>query len=73
MEYIIAKIHNNSLGTVRQVASEEEGKDIIRAWAEEQFQRPLTDDETDDLNDRLEIYNEEDSDNIYTFSIGAVE
>ena len=70
---IVCRIHNNSLGKVLSVSSEEEGKDIIRGWAEEQFQRPLKDEEIDDLNDKLEIFNNEDSDNIFTFSLGIVE
>ena len=72
-QYIACKIHNNSLGKVVSVSSEDEGKDVLRGMAEEQFRRPLTDGEIDDLNDRLEIYNDDDSDNIYTFSLGIVE
>lgn len=73
MKYIVARIHNNSLGRVIEVSSEEEGKNIIRGMAEEQFGRPLTDEEIDDLHDKLEIYNEEDSDNLFCFSLGIVE
>jgi hypothetical protein len=72
MKYIVARIHNNSLGSVIEVSSQEEGKDIIRGMAEEQFNRPLTDDEIDHLEDNLEIYNEEDSDNIFCFSLGII-
>ena len=73
MKYIVAKIHNNSLGRTVEVSSEAEGKDILRGWAEEQFQRPLEDEEIDDIENNLEIYNEDDSDNIFCFSIGIVE
>lgn len=73
MKYIAARIHNNSLGKVVEVFSESEGKDILRGWAEDQFQRPLTDEEIDDLEDNLEICNEDDPDNIFCFSIGLVE
>ena len=71
--YIIAKNHNNSLGKVERVENETEGKDKIRGWAEDQFQRPLTDEEIDSLENNLEIYNEDDADNLYCFSIGIVE
>lgn len=73
MKYIVCRIHNNSLGKTIAVENEDEGKDVLRGWAEEQFQRPLTDTEIDDLNDKLEIYNDEDSDNLFTFSLGIVE
>ncbi len=72
MKYIVARIHNNSLGSVIEVSSEEEGKDIIRGMAEEQFDRPLTDDEIDELENNMEIYNEEDADNLFCFSLGII-
>lgn len=72
-KYIVAIIHNNSLGKVVSVCDENHGKDIARGLAEDQFLRGLTDEEIDDLNDKLEIYNDEDSDNIYSFSVGIVE
>ena len=73
MKYIVCHIHNNSLGRVIEVSSESEGKDIIRGMAEEQFERPLTDEEIDGLENEMEIYNEEDSDNLFCFSLGIVE
>lgn len=73
MNYIACKIHNNSLGKTIAVDSETMGKALIQTWAEEQFGRPLTDEEINNLDDTLEIYNDEDSDNIYTFSLGIVE
>lgn len=73
MNYIACRIHNNSLGKVVSVNSEDEGKNMLRAWAEDQFQRPLTDSEIDDLNDKLEIYNDDDQNNIFSFSLGIIE
>ena len=73
MKYIVARIHNNSLGSVTEVSSEEEGQSLIRGMAEEQFERGLTDEEIDDLENNLEIYNEDDSDNIFCFSLGIIE
>ena len=73
MKFIIAKIHNQSLGKVQEVSSIEEGKSIIRDWFFEQFNRVIDDEETDVLGDELEICNMDDHDNHYTFSIGIVE
>jgi len=73
MNIIVTKIHNNSLGKVVSASSFDEAKDILRGWAEKQFQRPLTDEEIDDLEDEMEIYDDTDSDNIYSFSVGIVE
>lgn len=73
MKYIVARIHNNSLGRVIEVSSTDEGKDIIRGMAEELFDRPLTDEEIDSLEDNLEIYNEDDMDNIFCFSVGIID
>lgn len=72
--YIAVRIHNNSLGRcVECPDGEAEAKDIIRGWAEEQFGRPLTEEEIKGLEDSMDIYNEEDADNIYCFSIGITE
>lgn len=68
-KYLVIKIHNNSVSNVLTAKNEDEAKDLARGAAENQFGRPLTDEEIDDLNDKLEIYNDEDSDNLYTFSI----
>jgi hypothetical protein len=69
----VCRIHNNSLGATLEVKSWEEGKDLLRGMAEDQFQRPLTDEEIDMLENEQEIFNDEDSDNIYTFSYGIIE
>ncbi len=72
-QHVICKIHNSSLGSVQMSYDENEAKDIVRGMAEEQFGRALTDEEIDDLNDKLEILNDEDPDNIYCFSIGILD
>ena len=69
----VAKIHNNSLGSCISIESYEEGKVLIRKMAEEQFQRPLTESELASIEDEMELYNDDDADNVYTFSIGAAE
>jgi len=73
MNYIVAIIHNNSLGRVISVSSIEEGKDVIKATAEELFNRPLTEHEYEMLESVQEVYNEDDSDNLYSISLGVVE
>jgi len=71
--YIAVKIHNNSLGTVKHAENEDAAKDIVRDWAEKQFERGLTDEEIESLDNELEIYNEDDPDNLWCFSVGIVE
>lgn len=73
MKYIVVKIHNQSLGKVVEVSSLEEGMGIIRDWFFEQFNRSINDEETDSLINTYEVYNDEDFDNHYTFSIGIID
>lgn len=72
-QIIAARIHNSSLGKTVTVESIEAGQKLIKEWAEEQFGRELTHEENDGLENELEIYNDEDGDNIYTFAIGICE
>lgn len=73
MKFIVAKIHNQSLGKVVEVSSIEEGQNVIRDWFFEQFNRVINEREIDDLINSCEICNMDDADNHYTFSIGIVE
>ena len=68
----VAKIHNNSLGACIPVNSYDEGIDLIKGMAVEQLNRELTDEEIDDVINSYELYNDEDSDNIYTWSVGIM-
>ena len=72
---IVARIHNNKLGRVVEVLSEEDGKDLIRDMVSDQFGRDLNTVEEDHLENDLEFHDDSDSDpdNHYTFSIGIVE
>jgi hypothetical protein len=70
---IVAKIHNQSLGKCVFVDTVEDGKNVIRDWFFEQFDRVINADEIDTLENQLEVYNDEDSDNNFTFSIGIIE
>lgn len=69
MKTLVIKIHNNSVSDVREVMNQDEAKNLVRDLFFEQIGRALNDEETDDLEDRLEVYNDEDHDNHYTFSI----
>jgi hypothetical protein len=71
--YIAAKIHNNKLGACLEVSSEEEGIKIVKEWAESMLGRSLNEEEDFALNNDLEIFNEDDLDNIWCYSIGMVE
>ena len=68
--YIAVKIHNNSLGRVVEAKDENEATSIIHEWAKEQFGRGLNGNELYDLENNLEIFNDDDPDNVYCFSVG---
>lgn len=70
---IVCCIHNSSLGRTFQVENESAGKDAIRHIAETQLNRELNDVEIEGLEHRLEVYNDEDADNVYCWAIGMVE
>lgn len=71
--YIVAKIHNGSLGRTFEVEDQDKGIDCIRDMAEEHLGRELTPEEIDELDNNFELVNDEDSDNQYTWAIGIVE
>ena len=73
MQYIVAKIHNSSLGKVIGVSSLEEATENLIDWAEEQFQRKLTEEELEEIENCQELIDYSDADNHYSFSIGIVE
>lgn len=67
----VCKIHNNSLGKAVLVTSWEEGRATIIKWFNEQFDRPMTEEEVANLDLDQEICNDEDMDNTYTFSFNT--
>jgi hypothetical protein len=73
MLHIVVVIHNNSLGRTIQVEGTAAGLDLIRTLAEKQLERVLTDQETIVLENNYEVYNDEDSDNVYCWALGQVE
>ncbi len=73
MDIIVADIHNARLGSVFGVESVEKGQAIVKKLAEDKLQRELNDEENESLENYLEVYNEEDIDNVWSFSIGLVQ
>ena len=73
MTMIVVDIHNARLGSVFEVDSFEEGKSAIKELAENKLQRVLNDQENESLENELEVYNEEDADNVWSFSMGLVQ
>ena len=73
MKYIATIIRNNSLGKVVEVDSLEDGQLLIQEWAKNQFERDLTEEEEESLENDYEIYNDSDQCNVYTFAVGIVE
>ena len=68
----VARIHNNKLGSCVPVDDHEQGEQLIREWVKDLFHRDITDDENEILMNDGEFYNDDDADNIITFSIGMM-
>ena len=68
----VARIHNNTLGNCVMVPTIEEGQELIRQYVKDQFGRDLTENENEILENDCEFYNDDDVDNIITFSIGGL-
>ena len=68
----VARIHNNSLGSCVIVDTIEEGLNLIRQYVKDQFNRELTTEENDILENNNEFYNDDDVENIVTFSVGTL-
>ena len=68
----VARIHNNTLGSCVMVGTITDGINLIREYVQDQFNRELTADENDRLENDYEFYNDDDADNIFTFSIGCL-
>ncbi len=68
----VARIHNNSLGSCVMVETIEEGLNLIRQYVKDQFNRELTTEENDILENNNEFYNDDDMDNVITYSLGCL-
>lgn len=70
--FIVACIHNNTLGQCISVSSFEEGIDKIKQYIHDRYNRELTEEEGLTLVNDGEVYIP-DHDNEVTYSIGTVE
>jgi len=68
----VARIHNNRLGSCVMVGTITNGINLIREYVQDQFNRELTADENDRLENDYEFYNDDDADNIISFSLGSL-
>lgn len=68
----VAYIYNNSLGSCQEVSSSDEGVTLIKTLVKEKLGRDLTIDEIEQIDNHHEYYNDDDSDNIFTYSIGVI-
>jgi mannitol/fructose-specific phosphotransferase system IIA component (Ntr-type) len=66
----VCKIHNNSLGRCVQVNSWEQAVKQIKDWCDES-DFVLTKDDLVSIEETGEYYNDDDSDNIVTYSVGV--
>jgi hypothetical protein len=68
----VARIYNNRLGNCTNVSSYNEGKNLIRQYVKDQFERTLTEEEEEILENQYEFFNDEDPDNVVSFTIGSL-
>lgn len=68
----VARIHNNSLGSCVMVDTINDGVNLIRKYVKDQFGRDLTAEENEILENDYEFYNDDDADNIVSFSLGSL-
>lgn len=68
----VARIHNNTLGSCVMVDTITDGVNLIREYVKYQFGRDLTIEENEILENDYEFYNDDDADNIITYSINSL-
>ena len=73
MKYYVIKIHNNSVSSLDEADSEQDAKDMVRDMFFHQFGHAMDDEQLDDLEDKFEVYVDEDCDNQYTFSVNMID
>lgn len=71
--FVAVTIHNNSLGAVKGHNSYESALKDLTERAEFQLNRKLNLEEIAELNNSYELSNEEDSDNIFCWSVSPIE
>jgi len=70
---VVIKIHNARVSSVYSVDTIENAKALVSDLFFSQFHRSLNEEEIDDLEVFMELYNDEDHDNQFTFSISFVD
>lgn len=73
MKTLVIEVHNSSVVNVWEALNDEEAKNSIRDAFFHQIGRPMNDAEIDDLEDKFEVFNDDDHDNHYTYSIFFIE
>ena len=68
----VARIHNNSLGSCVMVGTITDGVNLIREYVKDQFSSDLIAEENEILENDYEFDNDDDADNIISFSIGSL-
>lgn len=69
----VAKIHNNQLGRCVEVQSSGKGIALIEEMFREQFNRDLTPEEAETLENDFSLVIDNDPDNVFSFCIGMME
>lgn len=71
--FFVCHIHNNKLGISYLVDTIELGIEEIKIAAKHYLNRELFYSEIEEIENELEFYNEDDADNIVTYSVGILE
>jgi hypothetical protein len=70
---IVASVHNNRLGPCINVDSFDDGKEQVKQLSKEKLVRDLTLEEIEEIDNNGEFYCDEDSNNVWSYSVGIVE
>ncbi len=69
MTMIVVGIHNARVGTAFEVDGLAGGRLAIKKLAENKLQRELNDEENESLENELEVYSDDDMDNVWSYSL----
>ena len=71
--YAAIKIHNNSVSNIKIFQNFADAEKCLISLVESQLERELNESELENLDNWDELYYDEDADNIYTYSINAID
>jgi hypothetical protein len=71
--FAVVLIHNQSVSSVHGVNSEQEGLEVIKKMIQIILNRDITEEEIEEFDTLMEIYDDSDHDNVYTFSVNYVD